>query len=174
MARTNPRKDRIVKPWLLAFALLLGWTAGADAAALALRITVTEVNADDLAVAVGDTFDGVVEPAAEAAPPVLDVASLGLDFGAFKVTDAESTTPVQLYAPAGEVVGLRVDAEVGGVFGFAGPLALQGNFFDPGVAFRDAEGAPIVAGELEVVPVPAALPLLATGLAGLAWLRRRA
>ena len=57
-------------------------------------------------------------------------------------------------------------------YGFAGGALEFQAFGDGSLDFIIAAGAlPVVEGT--VVPVPAALPLLATALGGLAWLRRR-
>ena len=173
-----------------AFALLFaGMTTAATAAVVPVEVTITEVNDAPLAVREGDVFTGEIayDPDVLAAVGVAPVDDVTLDVGGVRLTDEQAEPGLSLIdlgagdlgagdLGAGDLgagdLGLAMTVnDVQGVFGFAGTLDFLGTGANA-VAFVDDTGT-VVGGDVAVVPVPAALPLLATGVAALAWMRRR-
>lgn len=168
-----------------------GWLVGAapsQAAPVTVPLTgqVTFVaNVPGVAVAVGDRVAGRVAFDSRAVAPdgfgqiTLDGDGLVFDLaGLLTLTAADDADfggglyPLALFQD-GELVGL--DFEVGKLVALGGlPASIQFGISGLSFAWRDPFGTTLVAGDLQVVPVPAALPLFATAVAGLAlWRRRR-
>ncbi len=158
-----------------AFALLFaGMTTAATAAVFPVEVTITEVNDASLAVREGDVFTGEIayDPDVLTAVGVAPVDDVTLDVGGVQLTDEQAEPGLSLIDLGAGDLGLAMTVnDVQGVFGFAGTLDFLGTGANT-VAFVDETGT-VVGGDFVVTPVPAALPLLATGLAGLAWWSRR-
>jgi hypothetical protein len=154
--------------------LFAGKTTAATAAVFPVEVTITEVNDARLAVREGDLFTGEIasDPDVLAAVGVAAVDDVTLDVGGVRLTDERAEPGLSLIDLGGGDLGLAMTVnDVQGVFGFAGTLDFLGTGANA-VAFVDDTGT-VVGGDFAVVPVPAALPLLATGVAALAWMRRR-
>lgn len=170
-----------MRNWLLALPLLLAGATAVDAAVFPLEGSIIEVTErapnDNLTVEIGDLFSGSISynPAQLASIGVAPVEDLTFNFSGALITDADMVPgAVVIDTGAGLIVSVNVpmvSSDVLNALGATGPLSFAGAGPNT-VVFSDAIG-PIITGEFSVVPVPAALPLLATGLVGLVWLRRR-
>ncbi len=178
-----------VSRWLLALAGL-ALVAGA-APAKAAMVTVPLIgqftfvlDAPGVQVAVGDRVAGQVryDPSL-VAPAGYDELALGeggLTFdlaGLLTLTEADDSDfgggvyPLAVFQDGG-LVGL--DFQVAKIIGLGGlPTFVNFGIFGLSFQWQDPFGATLLAGDLQVVPVPAALPLLATGVAALVFWRRR-
>lgn len=163
-----------MRTWLLAFPVLVAGMTAANAAVFPVEVTITEVLDDTLTVAEDDAFTGEIayDPGELALLGVATVDDVTLDFGEAELTDEVAEPGLAVFDLPTGGLGLAMTVnDIAGVFGFAGTLDFEGLGADS-FAFVGDEGA-VVRGEFTVTPVPGALPLLATGLAGLAWWRRR-
>lgn len=165
---------------VLACMLAVAAPAAADAAYFPVEIEITEVNDSSLNVDVGDTFGGEISYDPQTLAPFsgTSVTAIELDFDGTILTEDAAPSGVGVLplmnGPAGPLnVGLVMSVDDVTVFGFGGELDFVGTGFTRTVGFFDDNGAALVRGDFVVTPVPAALPLLATGFAALAWWRRR-
>lgn len=161
--------------------------AGPSAAApvtLPLFGMITEVNDPGLTVAVSDGVMGALTYDDASVAPVgvsdLPVSSLILEFpDGLTLTEADDDfgAPILSFVD-GEPSGLLMS--VSGLMPFGAPTATTTSvdFVTGGgdltfLFTESSSGATVVAGELQVVPLPAAAPLFLAGLAGLGVLVRR-
>lgn len=158
-----------MRTWLLALPFLLAGAAAAEAAVVEqpLEVKITEVFDTSYDVEVHDVFAGTIkfDPADLENMMLTPVERLTFEFDGTTIEIEDA----QILDVGGDLI-LTFNVEEVMVFGATAALGFIGTGGD--ITFFDEEG-PVVTGEFSVVPVPAALPLLATGLAGLAWLRRR-
>jgi hypothetical protein len=161
---------------MLAVTSLLA-AAPAAAAVLPLAGAVLEVDASATGVEPGDALSGTIE---------FDRAN-PLGGGRYAVTRLELTLPGGVSLTEFDAIGPLIatveplpgvlDAwlVVGDRFGGSGLELFAGNLSPGGDAtfqISDPFGTAIASGSLAVTPIPAALPLLGAGLAGLVLLRR--
>jgi len=170
----------MIRNLLVALALLAAGTAEAKVLTLPLEGTARLTATDEPLAEIGGSvsFDAgalVTDPAFTPVEAltldinVVDVA--GLTPGRYIVdeTDRRFDDTPQVWR-----FGERYELELQATESFAGmDHRIVASAFDSGLAVFDEGFTTVVEGDLEVVPLPGALPLLASAVAALAWLRHR-
>lgn len=161
----------------LTLALLVGFAPAVHAKVLPIEGKVTTVGAGT-GIATGDIVTGMLsfDPADPGCPAFCEVTALDLELpGGVRVALADAITSTTLIDERPAILDGWFTV-AGGAYGFADVELVVGNLADgPGTfsLWGDGFTTLLASGDLEVVPLPAALPLLATALGALVWAKRR-